>query len=103
MKYLITKEKLKKVVYLYLDKYLKDLTFTQNYEYSDGGGKWVGFVNPNSELIVGYPSHDSEMWFYDGTILGGSWEIFGISPKEFNNFFIDYIFDNYSVKIPNLS
>ena len=99
MEYNITPQQLDKMIKPYFDKEFKDATWGE-YEYNDGGGKWFGFINQNNVMLVGHPSHDSSTFFTNGHYFSNMWDLFTITPKDFNDSMGRYIKNKYD--IPNL-
>ena len=94
MKYVITPEKLDKVIKPYFDRVFKDIKWSEKY-IGGYGETWHGLFNQDGEMLVGHPESDSLTYYTDGTYFNGMWHFFNIDAKEFNDAMGRYIKKTY--------
>lgn len=102
MNYEITPKQLDKVLKPFFDKEFKDVKWG---EYNDryGGGKWYGFLNQDGVLLAGHPSHDDSILYTNGEHFINMWDIFSVTPKEFNYSIGRYLGNRYGKWFENIT
>ena len=101
MKYIITESGLEKIINRYFNDIFEDSTLGSE-DINYGGGKWFGVFDKNGELLIGHPSHDDSMYFYDGSYFFSAREIFDISLEELRRYLKNYVEDRFNIKINDL-
>jgi hypothetical protein len=94
MDYSISPEQLDKLIKPFFDKEFKHAKWGEHND-SYGGGTWYGFLNQDDVMLVGYPSHDSDIYFTNGQHFSDMWQFFSIDGKEFNEAMGRYIKKKY--------
>lgn len=82
MKYLISESQKDKAIKKYFDLVFKDYPWRKIENYS-GAGTWYGVLDKNGEIIVGHPSHEKSMVYFNGEIFSSMWDFFQIDVSEF--------------------
>ena len=94
MKYLLDEPQIDKIMKNYFDDRFDGAKWGEHIDDS-GAGEWFGIINPDNVLLVGHPSHDAEIYFTNGQHFSEEWELFGLSPKDFNDAMGRYIKKRY--------
>ena len=94
MEYIITPEKLDKIMKPYFDKVFEDTKWSEEYV-SGYGETWSGLFNQDGEMLVGYPEHDYTTYFTDGRYFNNMWDLFSIDSKEFTDAMGRYLKKTY--------
>ena len=71
------------------------------------GEMWSGIVKVDDELgltlLVGRPvGREDMMWYSNGHYFSRKWDLFGISPQEFNKSLSRYVKDNYGLDVTDI-
>jgi len=53
-------------------------------------------------MLVGHPSHDSDMYFTNGEYFNNMWDLFSVKPQEFNESMGRYIKKKYGCKFERI-
>jgi len=101
MEYNITPEQLDKVIKPFFDKEFKHAKWGEHND-SYGGGEWFGVINQDDVMLVGHPSHDSDMYFTNGEYFNNMWDLFSVKPQEFNESMGRYIKKKYGCKFERI-
>jgi hypothetical protein len=99
MEYIITPEKLDKIMKPYFDKVF------EHTEWSDAeldGQSWYGFFNQDGEMLVGHPEHDNTIYFTDGRYFNNMWDFFSIDSKEFTDAMGRYLKKKYGCEFDKI-
>jgi hypothetical protein len=92
MEYIITPEKLDKVMKPYFDKVFEDTKWSES---NLDGETWQGLINQDGELLVGHPEHDNTAYYTNGQYFSNMWDLFSIDYNEFYNAMGRYIKKEY--------
>jgi hypothetical protein len=96
MKYLILESQINKVIFKYFDTIFKDYPWEVFKDYSPGGEDWCGVQDKDGEMIIGHPSPDDGVIFFNGVIFLHMWDIFQIPVNEFKELMRIYVNDRYN-------
>ena len=70
------------------------------------GEMWSGVVKDTDEgptLLIGRPvGREDMMWYSNGHYFKYKWDLFGISPQEFNKSLSRYVKDNYGLGVTDI-
>ncbi len=94
MEYIITPEKLDKIMKPYFDKVFQDTKWGEQY-ISGYGETWYGLFNQDGEMLVGHPESDDTTYYTDGAYFSNMWDLFSIDYKEFTNAIGRYLKKKY--------
>lgn len=90
MDYKITESQLDRILKPFFDKEFEGSEWGK-YNDQYGGGKWYGYVNQDGVILAGHPSHDDSILFTNGQHFTNMWDLFSISPQDFNEAIGRYI------------
>lgn len=71
------------------------------------GEKWTGVVKVDDELgltlLIGRPVDRRDMkWFSNGHYFTNKWDLFGMTPKDFNESMARYVNDNFGLDVTDV-
>jgi len=100
MKIVVSENQINRIIKKYLDGVFEKSYFGN---FKDDSNEWEGFlINSDGPegytTIVGRPVWDDH-WYSNGHYFMGMWDIFGLSPVEFNEILSSYIRDRYNIEM----
>lgn len=101
MEYIITPEKLDKVMKPYFDKVFEHAKWREDSS-NDYGETWQGFFNQDGEMLVGHPEHDKTIYYTNGIYFSNMWDFFSIDAIEFYDAMGRYLKKEYGCKFDKI-
>ena len=101
MEYIITPEKLDKIMKPYFDKVFEDTKWSEKY-IGGYGETWYGLFNQDGEMLVGHPETDDTTYYTDGAYFSNMWDLFSIDYKEFTNAMGRYLKKKYGCEFDRI-
>ena len=70
------------------------------------GEKWSGVIRDTDEgptLLIGRPvGREGMMWYSNGYYFNGKWDLFSMTPNDFNTAMARYVNTNYGLNIKDI-
>ena len=103
MKYVLNPTQIDKLLKPFWDKELADAKVGK---INLSGEMWNGLIKQTEDgplLIVGRPvGREDMMWYSNGHHFNGKWDLFGMTPYDFNKSLSRYVKTNYGLNVTDI-
>lgn len=100
MKYVLSPRQIDKLLKPFWDQELSDSKVSK---INLSGEIWRGLIKPTEDgplLIIGRPvGREGSVWYSNGHHFNGKWDLFGMTPHEFNKALVRYVNTNYGLDV----